>query len=79
MSQVSVLPKLYMLLKELIATLKQRRIALAVTQEYVSQLSGVSLPTIKKVESGKSNPTFTTLSKIADVLGIEIKLEVKKS
>lgn len=67
-----------MILEELIVILKQRRIALAVTQEYVSQLSGISLPTIKKVESGKGNPTFATLNKFADALGMEIKLEVRQ-
>lgn len=66
-----------MLLDEFILLLKQRRVALAVTQEQVSSLSGVGLRTIKEIESGKGNPTFSTLSKIADVLGMEIKLEVR--
>ncbi len=68
-----------MSLKEIISELKQRRIALAVTQEDVSELSGVSLRTIKELERGKGNPTFATLSKIADVLGIEFKLEKKQT
>ena len=68
-----------MLLEELIATLKTRRLILAVTQEHLAELAGVSLRTIKEIESGKGNPTFATLSKIADVLGMEIKLEVKQT
>ncbi|MBL8208146.1 MAG: helix-turn-helix transcriptional regulator [Blastocatellia bacterium] len=67
-----------MQLEELIMTLKQRRLMLTVTQEYLAELSGVALRTIKEIESGKGNPTFATLSRIADVLGMEIKLVVKQ-
>lgn len=64
--------------EEIIATLKSRRQSLAVTQEHLAELSGVALRTIKELETGKGNPTFATLSKIADVLGMEIKLDVKQ-
>jgi transcriptional regulator with XRE-family HTH domain len=65
-------------LDELIQTLKNRREVLGVTQEHLAELSGVGLRTLKAFESGKSNPTFETLSKLADVLGMELKLEVKQ-
>ena len=65
--------------EEIIMALKARRQMLTVTQEYLAELSGVALRTIKEIESGKGNPTFATLSKIADVLGMEIKLEVKQN
>ena len=58
-----------MSLEEVIIKLKERRLALAATQEGIASLSGVSLRIIKEIERGKGNPTFTTLSKIADVLG----------
>jgi transcriptional regulator with XRE-family HTH domain len=32
---------------------------------------------VKQFESGKGNPTLDTLQKIADVLGLELKLEIK--
>ncbi len=67
-----------MSLEEVINTIKERRFALGVTQESVASLSGVNLRTIKEFESGRGNPTFATLSKIADVLGMEIKMEVRK-
>ncbi|MHA8081846.1 helix-turn-helix domain-containing protein [Aquirufa sp. A-Brett2-15D] len=57
--------------------LKLRRITLQTTQETLSILSGVSLRTVKQFESGKGNPTLDTLQKIADVLGLELKLEIK--
>ncbi len=64
--------------EELIKALKDRRDALKVNQEYLAELSGVSLRTLKAIESGKGNPTFETLNKLAEVLGMELKLEVKK-
>ncbi len=66
-------------LTELIHTLKKRREILSVTQEQLAELSGVGLRTLKALESGKSNPTFETLNKLAEVLGMELKLEVKKT
>jgi transcriptional regulator with XRE-family HTH domain len=65
-------------LKELITTYKKRREVLGVTQEHLAELSGVGLRTLKALESGKSNPTFETLNKLGEVLGMELKLEVKK-
>jgi transcriptional regulator with XRE-family HTH domain len=63
--------------KNIIETLKLRRITLQTTQKTLSILSGVSLRTVKQFESGKGNPTLDTLQKIADVLGLELKLEIK--
>ena len=63
---------------ELIQTLKERREALNVTQEHLAELSGVGLRTLKSIETGKGNPTIDTLAKLADVLGLELKLEVRK-
>ena len=65
--------------EELIKTLKERREALKVTQDYLAELSGVGLRTLKGIESGKGNPTIETLNKLAEVLGLELKLEVKKA
>lgn len=62
---------------ELIKTIKERREALQVTQEGLAQLSGVGLRTLKQLESGKGNPTLSTLHKIADVLGMEVCLKLK--
>jgi y4mF family transcriptional regulator len=64
--------------KELIKTLKNRREELGVTQDHLAELAGVGLRTLKEIESGKGNPTFETLNKLAEVLGMELKLEVKR-
>lgn len=57
--------------------IKRRRGILKITQQDLAELSGVSLRTIKEIESGKANPSFNTLSKIVDILGMEITLTVK--
>ncbi len=62
---------------ELIKTIKERREVLQVTQEKLAQLSGVGLRTLKQFESGKGNPTLSTLQKLADVLGMELCLKIK--
>jgi transcriptional regulator with XRE-family HTH domain len=66
-------------LLELIKSLKERRESLKVTQETLAELSGVGLRTLKQLESGRGNPTLLTLFKIADVLGLELNLQVKKT
>ncbi|OFY62480.1 MAG: transcriptional regulator [Bacteroidetes bacterium RIFCSPLOWO2_02_FULL_36_8] len=63
---------------KLIRIIKERRETLKVTQETLADLSGVGLRTLKHFESGKGNPTINTMQKIADVLGMEFTLEIKK-
>ena len=61
-----------------IQQIKERRESLKITQESLADLSGVGLRTIKQLEGGKANPTFNTLQEIADVLGLELALQVKR-
>jgi len=62
----------------LIESVKERRKVLNVTQETLSEISGVGLRTLKQFESGKGNPTLENLQKICDSLGLEINLVIKK-
>lgn len=66
-------------LENLIQTIKERREMMRVTQETLAELSGVGLRTLKQFESGKGNPTLLTMQKLADVLGMEICLQIKKT
>ncbi|MDO4930080.1 MAG: helix-turn-helix domain-containing protein [Bacteroidales bacterium] len=59
-------------------TIKHRRAILKISQETLSELSGVGLRTIVKIENGKANPSLEVLDKIAEVLGMEISLQIKK-
>jgi len=63
---------------KIVEILKKRRELLGITQEHLSDLSGVSLRTLKALESGKSNPTLGTLTKLIKVLGMEFRLEIKQ-
>ena len=65
--------------KEIIQTVKERREMMKVTQETLADLSGVGLRTLKQFESGKGNPTLQTLQKLADALGMEVCLQVRKT
>ncbi len=53
-------------------TIRQRRRRLGVDQKRLSELSGVSVHTISDIESGKANPTVSTLHRLLDVLGLEL-------
>jgi transcriptional regulator with XRE-family HTH domain len=56
--------------------IKNRRENLGITQEHLADIAGVGLRTLKSIETGKGNPTISTLDKLSAVLGLEIKLEV---
>lgn len=63
---------------QIVGKLKNRRLELGVTQEYLAEIAGISLRTLKKIEAGNSNPTLETLTKLASVLGMELKIEVAR-
>lgn len=57
--------------------IKGRRAVLRLTQQDLSDYTGLSLRIIKSVESEKGNPSLKTMEKIADVLGLELIMRVK--
>ena len=63
---------------EIIKIIKERKDILAINQEYLAELSEVGIATLKRLESGKGNITLNNLQKIVDILGLEIRLELKK-
>ena len=58
--------------------IKERRSLLGLTQQDLADYTGLSLRIIKSIEAGKGNPSVATLSKIAEVLGLELQLKVKE-
>lgn len=56
-----------------------RRVDLALKQEDLAELAGVTIKTIYQLESGKGNPSFSTLAKILDVLGLDVLVAIKKT
>lgn len=59
--------------------IKERRTILGLTQQDLSDYTGLSVRFIKSVEAGQGNPSIQSLAKIAEVLGLEIVLKVKES
>lgn len=57
---------------ELAIIFKRKREALTLTQKELSDMSGVHLRSINNIESGKSNPSWDTIIKLAEVLKLEI-------
>ena len=58
--------------------IKKRRFLLGLTQQDLADYTGLSLRIIKDIEPGKGNPSVATLSKIAEILGLELQLKVKE-
>ena len=58
--------------------IRNRRKELGITQPHLAEVAGVSTNTLYKLEKGQGNPTLNVLNKLAEVLGMELKLEVKK-
>lgn len=68
-----------MKLIELGEKIARRRGNLQLKQEDLAELASVTIKTIYQLESGKGNPSFSTLSKILHVLGLEIFVDIKKT
>lgn len=60
-------------------TLRKRRELLGLLQPRLAAIAGVSTRTIQLIEAGKANPSLDTLYKIADPLGLDIKLILRET
>lgn len=58
--------------------IKNRRKVLGISQQDLAEMSGISLPTVKDIERGLANPSLSTISKLLDVLGMEIAYRVRQ-
>jgi y4mF family transcriptional regulator len=58
--------------------IRERRKSLRITQPDLAELAGISVNSLYKLERGESNPTVDLIEKVIAVLGLEMKLEVKK-
>jgi len=57
--------------------IKNRRKGLGITQTDLDELSGVGKNTICKLERGESNPSWEVVGRLLDILGMELRVEVK--
>jgi len=65
-------------IKEIGEAIRKRRELLGLLQPRLAAIAGVSRRTLQLVEAGKANPSLDILLKIADPLGLTIKLTLKE-
>ena len=58
--------------------IKRRRKTLGISQLDLAEMSGISLPTVKDIERGHANPSLSTISKLLDVLGMEMTYHIRQ-
>lgn len=68
-----------MLVNQIGAIIRNRRKELGITQPHLAEIAELSINTLYKLERGQGNPSLEVITKLADVLGMEILLEVKKT
>ncbi len=68
-----------MLVEYLGEAIRRRRRELGITQPHLAELAEISTNTLYKLERGQGNPSLDVLNKLADVLGMELTLVVKKN
>jgi transcriptional regulator with XRE-family HTH domain len=52
--------------------IRKRRKLLKITQSDLSEISGVSLRTIKAIEKGEANPTVEILNRVLEPVGLTL-------
>lgn len=55
-----------------------RRQTLGLTQQALAEVAELSVHALSDLESGKANPTLAVMSRVADALGMELRLEVRR-
>ena len=64
-------------IKNIGKAIRQRRETLGVTQEYLAEIAGVGLRTIRELEHGRGK-SLLILAKVAEVLGLSVQLKIKQ-
>lgn len=64
-------------MKKIGEEIKRRRKLLNITQKTLSELAGVGINTLTKMERGEANPTIDVLEKVLNTLGMEINVTIK--
>jgi len=57
--------------------IRKRRMSLRIDQQTLSEISGVAVHTLSNIEAGKGNPTVTTLDRVLDALGMQLRIQIK--
>ncbi|WP_210416896.1 helix-turn-helix domain-containing protein [Echinicola soli] len=67
-----------MTINEIGNSIRERRKMLGITQSDLAEMAQISINTLYKIERGEANPSIRVLNKIANILGLEISINVKK-
>jgi transcriptional regulator with XRE-family HTH domain len=57
--------------------IQERRDYLNLNQKDVAEMAGISFKSISEIELGIRNPSLNTLKSVLDVLGLELKVQIK--
>ncbi|MBQ9230784.1 MAG: helix-turn-helix transcriptional regulator [Prevotella sp.] len=61
------------------SVIKERRALLGISQQDLADYSGIGISTVKDIERGVGNPSLQTITKILDVVGLEMVLQIKQT
>lgn len=67
-----------MVIRRIGEIIRLRRKELGITQPDLADLAGISINTLYKLERGQGNPSLDVITKVATVLGMQLKLEINK-
>ena len=56
---------------------KERRAILGISQLDLAEMAGISLATVKDIERGAGNPSMKTVTRILEVLGLEMQFRIR--
>lgn len=64
-------------IESLFERLRQRRHELGIPLNVISHKTGVSTSTVKRVLAGEMAASFSTVARIADVLGVDLQIKAR--
>lgn len=67
-----------MTIEEIGPVIRERRKLLGITQPDLAEMAQVSVNTLYKLERGEFNPSVKILNQLAEVLGLELSIGLKK-
>lgn len=67
-----------MTIEEIGSVIRERRKLLGITQPDLADMAQISINTLYKLERGEANPSVKILNQLAEILGLELNLGIKK-
>ncbi len=68
-----------MTIEEIGTVIRERRKLMGITQPDLAEMAQVSINTLYKLERGEFNPSVKILNQLAEVLGLELNIGLKKT